>query len=254
MPRSDSVLAIRNADELRAWQAKQRERAPESALRRAAAEQSAPSAECAECGGAGFVRVAVRTGMPQPVPCASCVTAEQVAALAGIPPRYRQASFANFRPIEGKRGAWEMARQWDGAGGFVLVGANGTGKTHLACALLRRELARQVPGRFVDVAQFLAEAKSRFGGEGEQAQAYIDRIARTPLLLIDDLGKERGTGWAQEVMWTLLNGRYSATLPTLITTNLDFEELAESYGAAIADRLRDYQWIEVGGKSMRGAA
>lgn len=130
--------------------------------------------------------------------------------------------------------------------------AYGTGKTYAACALLVRDIALGRPARFIAATDFLEEMKLRFDSEGEAAQAYANRIAAEPLLCIDDLGKEQGTEWAMAQMFRLLDTRYRRKLPTIITTNVDYMTLLARLGGAAVDRLHEYRWVAVGGRSMRG--
>jgi DNA replication protein DnaC len=53
----------------------------------------------------------------------------------------------------------------------------------------------------------------------------FDEIKRTPLLVLDDLGTESATPWAREKLFQLLNFRYTALLPTMITTSSDPKQI-----------------------------
>ena len=62
-------------------------------------------------------------------------------------------------------------------------------------------------------------------GVWENKQQYIDSLNSYSLLVIDDLGVERNTEYMQELMYGVVNSRYAAGLPMIITTNLTIEEL-----------------------------
>lgn len=184
-------------------------------------------------------------------PC-ECQPLEARAAYAGIPARYRSATLDVFRLERGKTAGLEAARTWDRRKSIVLWGQVGTGKTHLGCGMLLGLLAQGLPARFVSVAQFMDELKARFDeGAKEQSQAYFDRIAHEHVLMLDDLGKEQDTPWTRERVSTLIDRRYQSQGPTILTTNLKHIEIAERYGAHLADRLYDWRWLEIGGVSMR---
>lgn len=56
---------------------------------------------------------------------------------------------------------------------------------------------------------------------------YINSIVSYPFLIIDDLGTERGTDYAIEQLFTLIDERYKSNRPTIITTNLNPRDMAE---------------------------
>ena len=59
---------------------------------------------------------------------------------------------------------------------------------------------------------------------GEQNR-YIDSFNAYDLLIIDDLGAERNTEFATEQVYNLIDARYRAQLPLIVTTNLTVSEM-----------------------------
>lgn len=60
------------------------------------------------------------------------------------------------------------------------------------------------------------------------SESDVLRIYKTvPLLVIDDIGKEPPTEWAISTVYNIINGRYEAYLPTIVTTNYDTEALID---------------------------
>ena len=51
-------------------------------------------------------------------------------------------------------------------------------------------------------------------------RAASSRCATRPVLILDDLGTQNATPWAQEKLFQIINHRYNAQLPTIVTTNL----------------------------------
>lgn len=226
------------SENLRAMQERNRAVATPAQLERAREQRDQAVPEtCELCAGGRFVLTRLSpTSTPVPVPC-DCMPLEERAALAGVPPRFRGAV------VEG-----EPHR-----GQLVLSGPVGTGKTHHACGLVMRELEAGRPARFVYAPDFLEEVKARFDAkDGEQAQAYVDRIASEPFLLLDDLGAEQATEWAGVTLRSLIDRRYRSELPTLITTNLaSTREVSERYGGAVASRLSEWTWWRFDGPDLR---
>lgn len=220
-------------------------------LARAEALGDAKEPECRVgiCDGSGYVMVKPDASKPgYGVPC-KCVPLSFRAALAGIPERYRHSAFENFEPMDGKTYALTEALAWDGKRPVVLAGPVGTGKTHLMAAMGLREMERGRPVKFVDVRDFLDEIKARFGTD--QVQSYYEMIANSHTLLLDDLGAEQDTEWADAQLRALINHRYSRQLPTIITTNLGYSEIKQRLGEAVASRMSEWRWIAVGGIDVR---
>jgi DNA replication protein DnaC len=122
---------------------------------------------------------------------------------------------------------------------LVLAGSTGTGKTHLAACVLRAAAGQMVRCRYVTAAQIMAEIRAswdprtRTRHESEILQHY----GQIPVLLIDEVGVSDHLASAHDVWSSLLDQRYREQRPTLITTNLDQEQLAKHLGARAFDRL-----------------
>ena len=244
--RSEPLLTV---EMLRTIQERQRRFASPTELARAEALGDLREADsCEHCGGARFVGVKAREGEPAvAVPCWECVTLEERAQWAGVPRKFLN---ADVGALSGA--ARVLARDWTGARSLVLRGDVGTGKTYLACALLRRRLERGQAGRFVAVADLMDELKARFGdGAAEQSEAYFERLAGEPFLVLDDVGAEYESAWSAQRVAALIGRRYDAEAPTILTTNLTHRELAQRYGKRLADRLNEWVWAELTGPSLR---
>ena len=246
--RSEPVITL---DRLRAIQARERQSASPSEVARAEALGDLHENRCPKCDGARMVAVRVREGEPAvPMPC-DCMPIDERAQRAGIPHRFLGAALDGMRARNGNQGALTFAREWDGRRSVVLYGKYGTGKSHLACALLMNLLDRGEACRFVAVADLMDDLKARFGGEGEQSEAYFDRISREHVLVLDDVGAEQNTAWTCERIASLIDKRYRSGAATIVTTNLTHREIAERYGRRLADRLNEWAWVELAGGSVR---
>lgn len=105
--------------------------------------------------------------------------------------------------------------------GLLFTGSNGTGKTHLAVAVLR-ELATShgVSGQFWDYHELLREIRNSYDPSTAFTEyEVLEPIINMELLLLDDLGAWKMTDWMNDTLFYILNKRYLATRPTLITTN-----------------------------------
>ena len=113
----------------------------------------------------------------------------------------------------------------DSPNGWLLIeGSYGCGKTHLAAAIGNARLDAGDMVLFATVPDLLDHLRSTYAPTAEVAydQMY-DRLSNAQLLILDDLGAENPSPWAQEKLFQLLNYRYSKQLPTVITTNVDLD-------------------------------
>jgi DNA replication protein DnaC len=121
-----------------------------------------------------------------------------------------------------------------------LEGGFGCGKTHLAAAVGNMRLAHGDNVLFVTTPDLLDHLRSAYGPSSEVGyDETFERVRNTTMLILDDLGVENPSPWAQEKLFQLLNHRYSHRLPTIITTNADPDNL----DARIRSRLLDNNLI-----------
>ncbi len=111
-------------------------------------------------------------------------------------------------------------------GWLLLEGTYGCGKTHLAAAVGNERLQYEDAVLFITTPDLLDHLRNTYGPQSELGyDEMFDRMRNAPLLILDDLGVENPSAWAQEKLFQLLNHRYSNRLPTVITTNADLEIL-----------------------------
>ena len=136
------------------------------------------------------------------------------------------------------RRAYEAARAFaaEPKGWLILVGPSGSGKTHLAAAIVNERIKRSCPAFFQSVADLLDHLRSAFAPGSEMPyDELFDRVCNAPLLVLDDLGVQASTPWAKEKLSQLLNRRFNAELPTVLTVGVPFEELDERLRTRLTD-------------------
>ena len=132
------------------------------------------------------------------------------------------------------RGALEFAERPDGW--LVLTGPSGCGKTHLAAAIANRRLELGCPAFFIVVPDLLDHLRSTFNpASGVSYDELFDQVREASLLILDDLGTQSGTPWAQEKLFQIINHRFNAKLPTVVTLNMLPEELDERLQTRLTD-------------------
>jgi DNA replication protein DnaC len=130
--------------------------------------------------------------------------------------------------------ARDYAKHLDGW--LVFLGPNGCGKTHLSAAIGNYQLQKGNPVYFKVVPDLLDHLRSAFGPESRATYDEIfERVKNAPLLILDDFGEQAGTPWAQEKLYQVINYRYNAQLPTVITSCFSLEDIETRISSRLAD-------------------
>ncbi len=120
--------------------------------------------------------------------------------------------------------------------GILFYGGVGTGKSFLACCIANALIEKLVTVSVTNFPRIL----NRLQGFDEERQAFIDKLQRYKLLVIDDLGVERDTSYSVEQVFNVVDTRSRSGMPLIVTTNLSMEDLKNppSLGhARIYDRV-----------------
>lgn len=121
-------------------------------------------------------------------------------------------------------------------GWFVLTGGNGCGKTHLAVAIANTCIEHGMPVLFIVVPDLLDELRAAYAPNSDVSyDKTFNDVRSAPLLVLDDLGTQSSTAWAEEKLFQIVNYRYNAALPTVITTNRTMDELPVRLASRITD-------------------
>ncbi len=132
--------------------------------------------------------------------------------------------------------AKEFARSPEGW--LIFQGVNGCGKTHLAAAITNYRLAQGKPALFIVVPDLLDHLRSAFSPESKISyDEFFERIKQCPLLILDDYGEQSATAWARDKLYQLINYRYNALLPMVVTTCLSLDDIE----TRIASRMADHE-------------
>lgn len=118
--------------------------------------------------------------------------------------------------------------------GLLLTGTVGTGKSFYAACIVNALIAEGIPALMFTAPRLLAAMQ-------KDGKAVCDVLNAFPLLVLDDLGAERGTDYAAELLESFIDSRYMAGKPLIITTNLSAREMqncADMRYRRIYDRVK----------------
>jgi len=139
--------------------------------------------------------------------------------------------------------------------GLLLWGDVGTGKSFAAACIANALLEQATPVLMTNFSKILNQMGTMYTEERYQ---YIASFSHYPLLIIDDLGIERSTEYAKEQVYAVIDERYKANLPLIITTNLTIHEIRHPENVAdvrIYSRVLEMCTpIHVGGDDRRQSA
>ena len=167
---------------------------------------------------------------------------------SGIPPRYTTRTFDNFNcKNESQLKALDMSRSYsknisenmNTGAGLILSGKPGTGKTHLACAI-GCEFASMGTVLFITVSAMIRQIRATYRkGSNQTEQDVIDFFRDIDLLIIDEIGVQKGTDSEEHLLFEVINERYSYFKPTILISNLNAEEIKAYIGERALDRMRE---------------
>ena len=108
--------------------------------------------------------------------------------------------------------------------GLLFYGDVGTGKSFAAACIANALMEKRVPIVMTSFVKLL----ENMGGFDNDEEKLINQLNRAKLLIIDDLGAERSSDYTLEKVYNIVDSRYRARLPLLITTNLEMQEMQSS--------------------------
>lgn len=208
---------------------------------------------CENCAGTGWIVVEEgNVSRAKRCACSTVVDGDKLASAAKIPARYQSCEFDNYFEQKSfgqqqKTKSLLMSYAADypllddeifREKSLLLSGGAGRGKTHLAVAVLKGLLKKGVSCLFVDFHELLADIRNSYNELSQTSEYQILRpLLNVEVLLLDDLGSQRISGWVQDTVFYIINLRYSQKRPMIATTNLAMEPSKSSPQETLQDRL-----------------
>lgn len=184
------------------------------------------------------------------------IIVRHLASHACLPPRLSVSTFSQYIIDQGdEQQAARDAMQCFAANfpqhrngeSLLLIGAPGTGKSHLSCAVARYVVQKHLASvRYTTAQDLFYRVRASYGdNEGENESDIVDEMVKPALLVIDEVGIGRGTHHESDVLAAVLSRRYDAMRSTIVVSNLGLDALRTLLGERVADRLAETAEIVV---------
>lgn len=136
--------------------------------------------------------------------------------------------------------------------GLLMTGEPGRGKSGAMWAIYRELVETDHPAR-VDARKTVTLLRMLMPESGIDANGEIRRLSDVDLLLLDDVGAQKGTEWKDERLYEILDSRYEGCLPTVVTTNVPPDQMSEQLGDRLGSRFKEqaFQLTFFGGPDLR---
>ncbi len=149
-----------------------------------------------------------------------------------IDERFKTSTFANCAENEYNKKPLAIAKNYVAKfdemlarnKGLLFYGEPGTGKTFIASCIANALLEKRVPLIVTSILK-LTSASGPFSKEAEDQQRLLRKMNAARLLVIDDLGSERSSDFKMEQVFEVIDSRYGAKKPMIITTNLSLDQM-----------------------------
>lgn len=166
-----------------------------------------------------------------------------------LPERLRVCSFDTYAPVcqkseDALKKCKEFAETFKG-GGLVLLGAVGTGKTHLSIAVCKAGVKMGIISKFTTVTDIIRKVRATWNtnstdtfGTPITEETIINEYSNADLLVIDEIGSQYGSDSEKIIISEIINKRYNNMLPTIITGNVTLSQAKEYLGERAIDRIK----------------
>lgn len=182
--------------------------------------------------------------------------AKQLRDASNLGERFKGRIFGNFDKSRDLR-AFNQCSQyasWDlfhiDRNSLLILGSVGSGKTHLAGAISNVLIDRGIPVLFGTFSEHLTQIRNEFNSNGERT--YLAKMKTIPVLVLDDLGREKQTEWTRQILFDVVNYRYEHMTPIIITANMSIDALGNYLGGDVFSRLYEMSiMVETTGSDYR---
>lgn len=120
---------------------------------------------------------------------------------------------------------------------IMMFGGTGLGKTHLSLSIASVVLQKGFSVLYDSVINFLRQIENEHFGRDTTGNDTLSLLLECDLLILDDLGTEFDTPFYQSMIYNIINTRINRSLPTIISTNMDWSGISHKYEERITSRI-----------------
>lgn len=120
---------------------------------------------------------------------------------------------------------------------ILILGETGLGKTHLSLSIANEVLKKGFNVLYDSTINYLRQIESEHFGRSYENTDTLETLLSADLLILDDLGSEFETQFYNSIIYNIVNTRMCRNIPTIISTNLNHEEIQKKYDNRTASRL-----------------
>ena len=168
---------------------------------------------------------------------------------AGIGKRFMCKSFDNYYTStqeakimlnKCKRYADNFHKVQEKGSNVIMCGTHGTGKTHLATAIIKKVIEDGYNAKYVRLSDYIAEVRSTYSIDSKSAcRQILAAYSSKDLLVIDEIDIPKFTESDDRLFFDLIDSRYMKMLPTILITNYTPGEFKQKVNKKIADRMSE---------------
>ena len=136
------------------------------------------------------------------------------------------------------RTATQAAKEFatEPSGWLAFQGSTGSGKTHLAAAIVNSIIDRGSPAKYISALEVPDLLRNERFEENESAEGgSFPSLLNAPVLVIDDLGAQQATNWVDSKIDQLLTHRFNGRMPTVIVLAKSIDEMPERIAMKVDD-------------------
>lgn len=186
--------------------------------------------------------------------CQKIKNTQAIMQSANFPERFIHCTFDNYEtPLQGQKNALTQCKNWandfknnyQNGACLLLIGQYGTGKNHLAAAIIKETAKKGYSCLRIKTVDFIHQY---WAADFSEKTKLIKKLANIDLLFLDEVGRGPITDSAEDALFALIDARYEKIRPLIIATNLTRDALIEYLGDAAFDRIRsnglriDFDW------------
>lgn len=189
--------------------------------------------------------------------------ADNIISHAGVPVLFRSASMRDLEHDTAKALSTDQS--------YFIKGDVGVGKSHMAVALMREYIKSIKPEYderkktyfihdyeleqpiFIEVPELLLRIRDSYSDRNNESEKdIVELFSRTPYLVLDDLGSEKASEFSTLMIYLIINRRCTSGKTTVITSNLDLEQIKDRLSDRISSRIKGMcREITVAGNDKR---